>query len=103
MEREGRVGVSRNRAASRQMNFTWPIRADICGYCPFLLSWNTLQEPISNVGISRVMGIEQIYRAQRVHIGQGANFKVSFRQARTVWQSRGKAREHGHGEGLHST
>lgn len=30
------------------------------------------------------MGVVQIYRAQRVRIGQGANFKVSFRQAEVV-------------------
>jgi hypothetical protein len=30
------------------------------------------------------MGIVQIYRAERVRIGQGANFKVSFRQAEVV-------------------
>jgi hypothetical protein len=32
----------------------------------------------------RAFGIEEIYRAPRVRIGQGANFKVSFRPARAV-------------------
>ena len=30
------------------------------------------------------MGIAAVYRAQRVRIGQGANFKVSFRPARAI-------------------
>jgi len=30
------------------------------------------------------MGVKEVYRAQRVRIGQGANFKVSFRPARTI-------------------
>jgi len=30
------------------------------------------------------IGIADIFRVQRVRIGQGANFKVSFRPARAV-------------------
>jgi hypothetical protein len=66
--------------------FTWPVWE-----CPIelasvrsLMSYSELQEDKPERAKLLAMGIREIYRAQRVRIGQGANFKVSFRLARTV-------------------
>ena len=80
------------RRRKRQNEFTWPIWRDGVG-CASVRSLVALAElqksPESeNGGFSReallAMGVEEIYRAQRVRIGEGANFKVSFRLARSV-------------------
>ena len=49
-----------------------------------LLSIWQLQESAPNRRELESMGITRVFRAQRVRIGQGANFKVSFRPARGV-------------------
>jgi hypothetical protein len=66
--------------------FTWPIwsqsvRLDTVRS---LMSLGELQEDTPRRDVLRAMGVEEVYRAQRVRIGQGANFKVSFRPARAV-------------------
>ena len=68
--------------------FTWPIWTHSAGLdtVTSLLSMSAIQKPekdIDHGGLS-AFGIEQVYRAPRVRIGQGANFKVSFRPARAV-------------------
>jgi hypothetical protein len=76
----------------RQDEFTWPIWRDGIGFASVrsLVALAELQKsPESQNGefgreALLAMGIEEIYRAQRVRIGQGANFKVSFRPARSI-------------------
>jgi hypothetical protein len=80
------------KSRKRQDEFTWPIWRDCIGFASVrsLVALAEIQKsPESqNGGLRRealhAMGIEEVYRAQRVRIGQGANFKVSFRQARGV-------------------
>jgi hypothetical protein len=66
--------------------FTWPIWTRFAGFDSVrsLLSFHELQSDAPNRDKLRAMGIEELYRAERVRIGQGANFKVSFRPARGV-------------------
>jgi hypothetical protein len=66
--------------------FTWPIWASSagCDTVRSLMSFPELQKPAPDRETLRGMGIEEVYRAQRIRIGQGANFKVSFRPARAV-------------------
>jgi hypothetical protein len=66
--------------------FTWPIWTGFAGLDAVraLVSLGELQKDEPDRDKLRSMGIEEIYRAQRVRIGQGANFKVSFRPARAV-------------------
>jgi len=66
--------------------FTWPI-----WYSPLavdtvrsLLSLKQLQEEYPPRPSLCAMGIGEIFRSPRVRIGQGANFKVSFRPARSA-------------------
>jgi hypothetical protein len=76
----------------RQDEFTWPIWRHCIGFASVrsLVALAEMQETTEsqNGGFRReallAMGIEEVYRAQRVRIGQGANFKVSFRPARSV-------------------
>ncbi len=69
-----------------QDEFTWPIWTLPAGFDTVrsLISLRELQSDSPAHEILRPMGIEEVYRAQRVRIGQGANFKVSFRPARAV-------------------
>ena len=71
---------------SRWDEFTWPIWTPLAGFevVRSLMSLAELQKDEPEREMLRAMGIEEIYRAQRVRIGQGANFKVSFRPARVV-------------------
>jgi hypothetical protein len=66
--------------------FTWPIWSQFAGLdvVRSLISLAELQKDEPDREVLRAMGIEETYRAQRVRIGQGANFKVSFRLARAV-------------------
>jgi hypothetical protein len=66
--------------------FTWPIWSHFAGLDAVrsLISLAELQKDEPEREMLRAMGIEEAYRAQRVRIGQGANFKVSFRPARAV-------------------
>jgi len=77
---------------NRQDEFTWPIWKNCIGFASVrsLMSLAELQRSMesSKDGLKRetllAMGIKEVYRAQRVRIGQGANFKVSFRPARSM-------------------
>jgi hypothetical protein len=66
--------------------FTWPVwdAALDADTVRSLLSLSDLQEESPLRPILRAMGIEEVFRSPRVRIGLGANFKVSFRPARSV-------------------
>lgn len=70
----------------RNREFTWPIWQDFISADSVrsLLSLGELQEDTPNRPALMSLGIQEIYRAQRIRIGQGANFKVSFRPARAL-------------------
>jgi hypothetical protein len=70
----------------RQDEFTWPIWSLAAAFDTVrsLISLGELQRDAPKRDVLRAMAIEEAYRAQRVRIGQGANFKVSFRPARAV-------------------
>ena len=68
--------------------FTWPIWTEWAGL-DTVRSLLSLEELLaSNADFTRAglqeRGIGEVYRAQRVRIGQGANFKVSFRPSRAI-------------------
>ncbi len=71
---------------NRQDEFTWPIWSQLASFDTVrsLMSFGELQQDAPRRDLLRLMGIEEVYRAQRVRIGHGANFKVSFRPARAV-------------------
>ena len=66
--------------------FTWPIWTQFAGPDAIrsLVALGELQEDAPKRDLLRARGIAEVFRAQRVRIGQGANFKVSFRPARAV-------------------
>ena len=69
-------------------HFSWPIWIEAASLDTVrsLLSLTELSqaEQEKEHTLLRARGIEEVYRAPRVRIGQGANFKVSFRLARVV-------------------
>lgn len=71
---------------NRTHEFTWPIWTQWASMDTVrsLLGLREIQEDEPERGALRARGIEDIFRVQRVQIGQGANFKVSFRPARAV-------------------
>jgi len=71
---------------NREHEFTWPIWSRSASFDSVrsLMSFGELQKDVPEREALSAMGIEEVYRAQRVRIGQGANFKVSFRSARAV-------------------
>jgi hypothetical protein len=78
------TGFSRR---NRHDEFTWPIWEHFIGFASVrsLVALTELQKDAPKREILLSMGIREAYRAQRVRIPpQGANFKVSFRPARTV-------------------
>jgi hypothetical protein len=83
---KGGLGTTGFRARDRRDEFTWPIWTQPATFdtARSLLALKELQQDAPDRNTLRAMGIEDVYRAQRVRIGQGANFKVSFRQARAV-------------------
>jgi hypothetical protein len=66
--------------------FTWPIWTQCAGYDAVgsLLGLKELQEESPDRRVMAEIGVEEVYRAQRIRIGAGPNFKVSFRPARSV-------------------
>lgn len=70
----------------RQDEFSWPIWSQFATFDTVrsLMSFAELQEDAPRRDVLRAIGIEEVYRVQRVRIGQGANFKVNFRTARAV-------------------
>ena len=70
----------------RAHEFTWPVWTQpvTVDTVRSLLSLRELEQEIPNRAELHAMGVADIFRVQRVRIGQGANFKVSFRPARAV-------------------
>lgn len=66
--------------------FTWPIWSQPCSVDTVrsLVGMRELLEDAPDRGRLEAMGVDDIFRARRVRIGQGANFKLSFRPARAV-------------------
>ncbi len=68
--------------------FSWPVWTDAVGMDAVrsLLSLRSLLSEEDEIDHQRLraLGIAEVYRAPRVRIGQGANFKVSFRPASSV-------------------
>lgn len=77
------TGFSRRK---RRDEFTWPIWKCALDFASVrsLVALAELQEDVPEHASLRAMGVMDAYRAERVRIGQGANFKVSFRPARSV-------------------
>jgi hypothetical protein len=77
------TGFSRR---NRRDEFSWPIWGQFASFDTVrsLVSWEELQKDTPGRDVLRAMGVEEVYRAERVRIGHGANFKVSFRLARAV-------------------
>ena len=73
---------SRNRA----LEFTWPIwnQAVSVDTVRSLLALRELVDDAPDRVQLAHMGVAEVFRCTRVRIGQGANFKVSFRPARAV-------------------
>jgi len=69
----------------RKDEFTWPLwmYPVSLGTVRSLLQSRLLQRE-GDAGDLFSMGVSQVFRARRVRIGQGANFKVSFRPARAI-------------------
>jgi hypothetical protein len=74
--------ATRNRAAE----FTWPIWTEWASADTVrsLMSLRELQSAQPDHIVLQEMGVAAAFRATRVRIGQGRNFKVSFRPARAV-------------------
>lgn len=73
----------------RSHEFTWPIWRDPIGVDTIRCLVSLRKLHCDNVDRKdreelAAQGIEEIFRAERVRIGQGANFKVSFRAARSA-------------------
>jgi hypothetical protein len=70
----------------RVHEFTWPMWEAWIGLdaARGLFASRMLQEEAPERGVLQAIGLAEIFRCQRVRIGQGANFKVSFRPARSV-------------------
>jgi hypothetical protein len=74
------------RRRSGEDEFTWPVWTQPVTFDTVrsLVSLAELQEDVPPRGVLGAMGIEDVYRAERVQIGQGKNCKVNFRTARAV-------------------
>jgi hypothetical protein len=74
------------RTQERRDEFTWPIWVQPASSDAVrsLLALKELQQDAPCQSVLAAMDIAELFRAQRVRIGQGANFKVSFRQPRAV-------------------
>jgi len=71
------------RARRQDPEFRWPVwTSPLClqSVCS-LLAYAEIHKPEPDHQALRALGIVQVFHAQRVRIGQGANFKVSFRLA----------------------
>ncbi|MCX6625758.1 MAG: hypothetical protein NTY38_32780 [Acidobacteria bacterium] len=74
------------RTQKRAHELTWPIWTQPASVDTVrsLLSLIQLEQEAPARAELQPMGIDEVFRVQRVRIGQGANFKVSFRPARSV-------------------
>ncbi len=70
----------------RESEFTWPIWVSpvTSDTVRSLVALAELREESPDRSMLRAMGVAEVFRCRRVPIGQGANFKVSFRPARSV-------------------
>lgn len=70
----------------RAHEFTWPIWGQPASVeaVRSVIGLRELQQEVPDRVHLRAMGVEEVFRVQRVRIGQGANFKVSFRPAKAV-------------------
>ncbi len=70
----------------RAHEFTWPVWEGWIGVdaARALLAAGELQADAVDREMLQAIGVAEIFRCQRVRIGKGANFKVSFRPARSV-------------------
>jgi hypothetical protein len=79
------TGMSR---LGRDECFTWPVWTEPLNRDSILslVSLAQLQKADQQIDRNELtdMGIAAVYRAQRVRIGEGANFKVSFRPSRAI-------------------
>jgi hypothetical protein len=80
------TGLQTTGFRDRARQFTWPVWTQEAGLDTVrsLLSLCHIIEEIPDRAKLRGIGIDEVFRAQRVRIGQGANFKVSFRPAQSV-------------------
>jgi hypothetical protein len=83
---DGELATTGFRWRNGNGEFSWPIWSDPLNLecARSLLAWRGLQDDVPDRATALGMGVGQIFRADRVRIGQGANFKVSFRPARSV-------------------
>ena len=72
------------RFASFDVSFTSASKPASIDTVRSLIALRELGEDTPDRMRMHAMGVEDIFRAQRVRIGQGANFKVSFRPTRAV-------------------
>jgi hypothetical protein len=74
------------RTQQQAHEFTWPIwrQGASVDTVRSLVALRELEEEIPDRAQLEAMGVADVFRAERVRIGQGANFKVSFRPARSV-------------------
>ena len=82
----GRLLTTGFRRGRKTHEFTWPVWTDTlsCDEVRSLLSWKELQEEAPQRLMLKAVGVQEVFRPQRVRIGTGANFKVSFRPARAI-------------------
>lgn len=82
----GRLRTTGFRRARGGHEFTWPLWTTAAGVDTVrsLVALEELHIPEPPVRELAERGIGQVFRVQRVRIGQGANFKVSFRPARAL-------------------
>jgi hypothetical protein len=78
--------VAKRAEGTRWPEFTWPVwtHAVGCDTVRSLVGLSELQDRIPDRQSLRQRGIREVYRAQRIRVGVGKNFKVSFSQARAV-------------------
>jgi hypothetical protein len=85
---QGRILVTTGfrRLKGGVFEFTWPLwtSAVSCDCVGGLVGMEGLAENSVDREKLAAMGVDEVYRSQRIRIGAGANFKTSFRPARAV-------------------
>ena len=69
-----------------KVEFTWPMWETPLGMDELrsVLTWRILHDETVDPEKTRAVGIAQVFRSARVHIGNGAHFKVSFLPSKAV-------------------
>ncbi len=72
--------------ANKRSQYSWPIwKASLAvDEVRSLIAFAEIHHPSPDPARLASMGVAQVFRSTRVRIGQGANFKVSFRPARAL-------------------